>query len=114
MITITTTIKNDAPSHVWVAVLQHEESSIWREYREIQVFENIDDARKWAAKELHRLLGNAVGSNMLENKVEPPFSSSVRWVDNYDLWMAITDKNGKIQDQTNVAIYKKEILGRTK
>lgn len=104
----TITIESKTQDFVWVAVLKHNASKIWNEHNEIQVFEDCEKARQWATKECHRLLNNIVSSLGVM-----PYKAKVEWYDDYDLSMLIFNKDLvgliKLQDRTDVFIYKKEI-----
>lgn len=102
------TIEKEVQDFVWVAVLNHKQSNVWNEHTDIQVFEDLENARQWAAKECHRLL-----NNMVSRMKVMPYKSNMEWYDDYDLSMVILNKdsNGvlKVQDRIDVYIYKKEI-----
>lgn len=98
------TITIETQDFVYVAVLKHGESKIWRNYSEIQVFEDLDKAKEWATKECHRLL-----NNMVQKMGLMPNSSNVRWFNDCVLEMCLCDENGEIFDATEVSIYKKDI-----
>lgn len=98
------TITIEEQNYVWVAVLKHNASKIWKEYTDVQVFEDCEKARQWATKECHYILHNMVGKMGVM-----PYSSYVTWNGDNDLTMAILNKENQVQDQTDVIIYKKDI-----
>lgn len=88
---------------VWVAVLKHENSNLWREHSEIHVFEELENAKKWATKECHRLLYNIVrGLGVI------PYASNVKWHDDYDVEMTVVNNDKQIIDRVEVHIYKND------
>ena len=86
---------------VWVAVLKHGNIGSWREHTEMHVFEELENAKKWATKECHRLLYNIVrGLGVI------PYASNVKWYDDYELALTIINEDKQLVDKVEVHIYK--------